>query len=126
MNFDPETFIASQTWTFAKTLAHNPHYYIVRGKGHEPEVFDEFVRVIRSKGEERVWGNRIYIYFRDANGLLYWTMGWPLWFPGAGRDNHTYIINRVLPDDDKSVPFDFIKHAHIKFSGPDGKDPRGK
>ena len=31
-SFDPETFVDDHVWTFAKTMPHIPHEYVVRGK----------------------------------------------------------------------------------------------
>jgi len=117
--FDPEAFIASQSWTFAKTMPSNPHYYIVRGRGNTSAEFEAFVRFIRVNGEKRVWGRgrnrKIYIYWQDAQGRRYWTMGWPI--------PETTVINRVDPENDNSVPFDPHVHFGLKWSGPNGQDP---
>ena len=31
-SFDPEAFVDDHVWTFAKTMPHIPHEYVVRGK----------------------------------------------------------------------------------------------
>lgn len=122
MTFDPHAFVASQQWTFAKTMPQNPHEYIVRGKGNDPEDFDAFVKTIRT-GEKRVWGRKIYIYWKDQDGMRYWTMGWPVWYEGAPRNGYTYIINRVLPHNDRSERFNPDIHSDLRYSSPDGKHP---
>lgn len=85
---DPEflrRFIASQAWTFAKTMPQCPHCYVVRGKGPREADFALFVRHIRSFGYDDRWGPYIHRYL-DFDGFKYWTMGYE--YPV------TIIINR--------------------------------
>jgi hypothetical protein len=119
--FDPEAFIASQDWIFAKSMPTNPHSYIVRGKGNSHADFEAFVRYIRRHAEERVWGRgrgrKIYLYWTDSVGRKYWTMGWPV--------AETTIINRVEPENDGSVPLKDTAGFGIRYSSPTGERPLG-
>jgi hypothetical protein len=85
---DPEflrEFIASQTWTFAKTMPQWPHWYVVRGKGPSEEGFARFVQHIRSFGYDEQWHHHNHRYL-DFEGQKYWTMGFVY--------SVTIIINR--------------------------------
>lgn len=117
---DAERFIASQSWTFAKTMPTNPHEYVVKGRGNDPRLFEAFCHFILRTGERRVWGRgryrKVYVYHRAKDGKLYWTMGWPF--------DESTILNRVYPENDTSVPFDQDRHFGFRYSGPDGTDPR--
>ena len=56
----------SAEYRYARTLAHDPHYYTVRRDWRGEMPFDEVVRALRARSEARP-------YF-DANGYQYWTM----------------------------------------------------
>ena len=74
---DPEflrEFIASQKWTFAKTMPQWPHWYVVRGKGPSEEDFAKFVHHIRAFGYDEQW-HTLNNRYLDFDGYKYWTMG---------------------------------------------------
>ncbi len=78
-------FVATQTWTFAKTYAPRwPHEYIVRDRVDE-SLFEQLVLHIREHGYEGRFYTKTITYF-DEDGLTYWTMGSPL--------AETTVINR--------------------------------
>jgi hypothetical protein len=83
---DIDRFIAANTWTFAKTMPQNPHWYVVRAKCNDETAFEGFVMHIREHGHEVVFKGRKYICF-DVGEFMYWTMGAPL--------AATIIINRA-------------------------------
>lgn len=85
---DPEflrEFIASQKWTFAKTMPQWPHWYVVRGKGPKEDDFARFAQHIRSFGYDEQWHHHNHRYL-DIEGHKYWTMGFVY--------SVTIIINR--------------------------------
>jgi hypothetical protein len=84
-----QDFIASCTWTFAKTYADTwPHEYIVRQKVDESSFVD-LVTHIRAHGYEGRFYKRLIVYF-EHEGMVYWTMGSPI--------EKTIIINRCRED----------------------------
>jgi len=80
-----DAFIASQKWTFAKTMPECPHWYIVRAPDNEKR-FSSFVKFIREHGVKEKFGKTNYTYFYRC-GYKYWTMGIPI--------EKTIIINRA-------------------------------
>ena len=98
-----QEFIASCTWTFAKTYADTwPHEYIVREKVDESSFVD-LVTHIRAHGYEGSF-YKIRITYFDDNGLVYWTMGAPIektTIVNRCRKESTYeerLRNGTLPD----------------------------
>lgn len=78
-------FVASSSWTFAKTYAQTwPHEYIVREQVDE-DLFVSLVTHIRTHGYGGQFYRMTIIYFGD-DGMVYWTMGDPL--------QETRIVNR--------------------------------
>ena len=77
-------FIQANEWTFAKTMPHLPHWYMVR-RNVNNDKFVGFVKLIRTEGDSRRWGCYRHTYL-DIDGYQYWTMGAPI--------NVTIIINR--------------------------------
>ncbi len=66
-------------WTFARTMAHIPHWYVVRDKSVPAADYDEFAKHIREQGFEAVWtspGGKPYenIYFLLGK-WKYWQLG---------------------------------------------------
>ena len=81
-------FVAERHWTFAKTMAANPHWYTVRKWKLEPadqDAFDCFVQLIRCYGFDRPFQGKPYRGL-DFEGFYYWTMGAPV--------PETIVINR--------------------------------
>jgi len=78
-------FIATEKWTYAKTMPDWPHEYIVREKVDE-EFFIKLVLHIRKYGYEGKFYSKTIVYF-DQDGITYWTMGAPI--------EETIIINRT-------------------------------
>lgn len=81
-----EEFIERHRWTFAKTMAHIPHEYVVRQKVRDDESFNRFVITIRSEGYTEYFGRKPFKYL-NVGDYKYWTMGSPL--------EQTIIINRA-------------------------------
>ena len=66
--------VAQLEWTFAKTMAHIPHSYIVRGKTAPDEVYERLFEAILRYGQNMKFGpyrNR-YLFLDD--GHKYWAM----------------------------------------------------
>ncbi len=78
-------FIATEKWTFAKTMPEWAHEYIVRERVDE-NLFVELVLHIRKYGYEGRFYSKVIIYF-EQDGYTYWTMGAPI--------EETIIINRT-------------------------------
>ena len=67
-------FVASNTWTFARTLSHIPHEYVVKSRCSDAVAFERLVLWIRKVGVKRPFGRAHYIYL-DFEGWSYWSMG---------------------------------------------------
>ena len=83
-----DDFIRRQTWTFAKTMANIPHWYIVKDRLSQDDriLFEEFVQYIRDNGiYARFWKYNFPYLHHD--GFYYWSMGEPI--------KETTIINRA-------------------------------
>lgn len=80
------SFVASNQWTFAKTMPHTPHEYVTKRRCSDPHAFERMVMEIRRAGEVRRFGPARYTYL-DFDGNTYWTMGCTL--------SSTWIINRA-------------------------------
>lgn len=78
-------FIATEKWTYAKTIPEWPHEYIFRERVDE-QLFVEMVLHIRKNGYEGKFHSTTLIFF-DQDGYTYWTMGAPI--------EKTIIINRT-------------------------------
>jgi hypothetical protein len=78
-----ENFIDKINWTFAKTMAEIPHYYIVRDNllENEKKEFDELSSLINEKGIYEQFQMKQYKYLRLGK-YKYWVI-----------DN---VINRVV------------------------------
>src|SRR5215469_10672453 len=90
--------LAGLTWTFAKTMAHIPHEYIVRGKTAPEETYVRLFEAIRRWGSNMRFGPYRGRYLFPDDGFKYWAMTWRL---GDSR-----IINRdtVLRPEDWPSP----------------------
>jgi SAM-dependent methyltransferase len=75
-------------YTFARTMPHFPHAYLLKQKipVSQHPLFDKVVRFIRSNGYKQIHAGREYIYF-NHNHHQYWTMGAPV--------EETILINRA-------------------------------
>jgi hypothetical protein len=89
-DYDPRPFIASVTWTFARTMAHyNPHEYCVERdvaklSDEHRRMFDEFVAYLNASETVRRYAGKPYRYV-EVDGFTYWTT----WGGGART-----IVNR--------------------------------
>lgn len=80
-----DAFIAEGSWTFAKTMARIPHWYVVRNRC-DPARFRRFVEYVRANGVvERFMGRDFTYLYRGE--WKYWTMGAPV--------EETTIVNRA-------------------------------
>ena len=82
------TFIEKQSWTFAKTMPHWPHEYLVR-KDVDEQSFIALVQHIRAHGAPGSF-YKMELTFYYFEGWVYWTMGNPV--------EETTIINRCLKE----------------------------
>lgn len=84
-----QKIIEKSRWIFAKTMAQNPHFYMLRKESDDAE-FVRFVLLIRKYGFRMKYGRSWYICLR-VNECYYWTMGCPIHnCPKTG----TILINR--------------------------------
>jgi hypothetical protein len=71
-------FVAKVPWTFAKTVPHMPHEYVIREWREVPTAeFDAFVNLIRERGYRAVWthpdrGVRYTNTYLDLGEWAYW------------------------------------------------------
>jgi hypothetical protein len=72
--------VAGLTWTFAKTLAHIPHEYVVRGRTAPEDVYARLFEAIRTHGVNMKFGPYRNRYLHLGDGHKYWamsnTLGW--------------------------------------------------
>lgn len=78
--------LLSQSWTFAKTMPRNPHFWTLRKTWDADVQFDDVVRYIREAGYTLRFGRTDYRCL-NVNGWRYWTMGAPI--------DETILINRA-------------------------------
>lgn len=80
-----------QQWIFAKTMAHNPHWYTLRRKWKVEADFPWTVAELRAHGYrskfQKTWYTQV-----DVNDHFYWTMGAEINYPNGMA--HTVLINR--------------------------------
>lgn len=74
-------FIASQTWTFAKTVPETPHEYLMVFTCTDPEGYRWFAALITAEGHDEWWSvegvqPRRYRYL-TVDGYDYWHVGHP-------------------------------------------------
>lgn len=68
-----QELLEAQTWTFAKTMPHNPHYWSVKKDWEDPADFHFAFHYIVAHGEDKIFGRYSYkVLF--LNGWRYWTM----------------------------------------------------
>ena len=92
-NLTPETndsFINSNTWIYAKSMAWCPHEYMLKAKCNNAETFEKLVIHIRKYGYQQFFYKKEMTYLKIGN-MKYWTMGNPL--------EKTILINRALCND---------------------------
>ena len=96
-----------QQWIFAKTMAHNPHWYTLRRKWIVDADFQWTVAELRAHGYRAKFGKTWYTQV-DVNDYFYWTMGAPINYPNGMA--WTILINRkpLSALEGRVVPFDAI------------------
>jgi|WetSurSiteA1Bulk_404760.scaffolds.fasta_scaffold245107_2 hypothetical protein len=80
-------YLLKQEWTFAKTMAKTPHWYIVRDRLKDKTGFDEAVKLIQSKGYQEMFFKKAYIYL-NIGEHKYWALG--------NSPTDITVINRAL------------------------------
>jgi len=67
--------IEENNWTFAKTMAEIPHYYIVRDNlsENDKKLFDEFAEFINKNGYIEKFYSKQYTYYNIGN-YKYWAI----------------------------------------------------
>lgn len=83
--------LLEQQWIFAKTMAHNPHWYTLRRKWPTQDAFRRAVEIIRARGYRKKFARTWYTQI-DVNDHFYWTMGAPIDYPNGTAC--TILINR--------------------------------
>lgn len=98
-----------QQWIFAKTMAHNPHWYTLRRKWAVDADFARTVAELRAHGYKSKFQNTWYTQV-DVNDHFYWTMGGPVNHPNGCAA--TILINRkpLPPPDDGVLPYGSVGH----------------
>lgn len=86
-------------WSFAKTMANNPHYYYLRKDSDDWDLYKSLVRHIRYFGEFEVFAGVVYRVWR-YKGFAYWTM--PQEEQYYLSDDDCYLINKKVISDDSS------------------------
>jgi hypothetical protein len=64
--------VAALRWTFAKTVPHVPHEYVVRGQTVPDEILVRLFTAIRSYGVDQRYGSFRNRYLYLGNGYKYW------------------------------------------------------
>ena len=64
----------SFTWTFAKTMPQDPHWYIVRGKTADDDTYFAMYCSIKDRGVWRSWKGTPQQYLLPGDGFYYWKM----------------------------------------------------
>lgn len=82
---DIEDELESKTWTFAKTMPKNPHYWSVKKDWKDDKAFESAVSYIYKNGVKEKYGGWTYTVLY-LNGWRYWTMNEPV--------SKTNLINR--------------------------------
>jgi hypothetical protein len=95
-NYDIQAVLESKTWTFAKTMPHNPHYWTLLKTWGDRDDFFRAVQYIKDHGVIKTFGRTDYIVFY-VNGWRYWTM------EQAAEDSS--LMNRAVVD--KTDPPEF-------------------
>lgn len=68
-----QDILESKTWTFAKTMPRNPHFWSAKKDWDSAEEYETVFHYINEHGEQKVFGGRAYsVLF--INGWRYWTM----------------------------------------------------
>lgn len=99
-------------WVFAKTMAHNPHWYTLRKHWDDAE-FVFAVETLRRYGYRHRYDGRWYVQL-DVNDHFYWTMGNPIgtldWGWERLNARGTTLINRkpLAGTGGVSVPYDVL------------------
>ena len=79
MSRDWERELEKWTWTFAKTMAHIPHWYVVREKTISAREFDAFAEHIETHGYRAIWtspgGHRSENVYLEVGEWKYWRIG---------------------------------------------------
>lgn len=81
--------LEEREWTFAKTMPKNPHFYIIRSKISDFELFLHLVAHIRYYGKPEIYEGMLYRVFY-WNAYKYWTM------PQDLTNEKCDLINRKL------------------------------
>lgn len=77
--------LEGNSWTFAKTMPHCPHWYTLRKNWSGDMQFDTAVELIRQHGKPALYYRKVHIYL-TLGEWKYWTMGAPI--------DETILINR--------------------------------
>lgn len=68
-----QEILEAATWTFAKTMPQNPHFWTLRKDWEQDTDYEFAFDYIHAHGEEKVFGRTTYrVLF--INGWRYWAM----------------------------------------------------
>lgn len=82
-------FVRRHEWTFAKTMPHIPHEYLLEWNVDNPDDYFRFMMTIRRLGYDDYFFQKKDRY-ADVDGYKYWTMGEYL--------NTSWVLNRAKLD----------------------------
>jgi hypothetical protein len=83
LDYDPRPYIASQTWTFARTVPQHPHEYLMMKRSSDPEEHRRFMDYLDATGEPGEFWGRTWRYV-TVDEWTYWTSG-PAFFINRRR-----------------------------------------
>lgn len=87
---DWRRFVEDNEWTFAKTMAANPHWYVIERNAVDHELFLRVYNEIETRGYQRRWGGKLWRTI-SFQGYDYWLAWGHDAGPNRGRGG---IINR--------------------------------
>ena len=99
--FDPVAFVEEHVWTFAKTMPHIPHEYVVRGKnGCAEGDWDAFAAYIKEHGYKARWtapsGRHMDNVYLELGEWKFWVI-----FPVINRERiENSTTQRLDPETD--------------------------
>jgi len=98
---DVNSFIETQNWIFAKTMADIPHWYCLKSKTPNPDAWTFFVKFMREYGIDGEFSGKAYHY-------LYW--GEYRYWHMDPTDEECDLINRCfVPAGERKINSLFLK-----------------
>ena len=104
--FDPVAFVEARIWTFAKTMPHIPHEYVVRGKNGCAEAdWDAFAAHVEQHGYKARWtapsGRHMDNTYLELGEWKFWVI-----FPVVNRERIENSTTQRLDSEADADPFE--------------------